>query len=187
MRALRGRAPGWLGAIVACVLGWTSAEASAQAGEPGRLRLRITSEQPDLHLFSPDGIRAGRPLCATPCDTSLRGPGRYRLAVGRSGTRSALGYVELSLRSDARLVIDYESREALRVGGGIAAGVLIAAGLAAVFLGALAGGADGSEGGVALLVGGAIGTSVGLGLAIGFGALGDSVRVLALPWPGASE
>lgn len=115
----------------------------------------------------------------------MPGPGRYRVAVGRSGARSALGFVELALRSDAELVITYESRDTLRIGGGIAAGVLIAAGLAAVFGGAFVG--DTGEGGPALLIGGAIGTTIGLGLAIAFGALGDSLRVLALRWPGMPD
>lgn len=172
------------GAMVVLLAG-ASAVASAQVERP--LRLRIASEQPDLRLFSPSGLRAGRPLCASPCETSVPRPGRYRFVVGTSDGHRALGLADLALWSDSELFILYESRDALRIGGGIAAGLLVAAGLATVFTGAFVGSADGGgPGATALLVGGAIGTTVGVGLAIGFGALGDSLRVVALPWPSAS-
>lgn len=109
---------------------------------PAEVHVRVESRSPGLVLHASLDGASMMPVCAAPCEATLRG-GNYSLGVSAgAGSARPAPDGRIRLDHDATLGLVYEDRDSLRVAGGVTIGVGLLVGLGLV----IAGAAIGSEG-----------------------------------------
>lgn len=143
--------------------------------EAGTVRIHVESTTPGLGLHrvtgtTIEGFDTFALLCAAPCDAHVA-PGNYTLGVSSgSGTAQRADHSLFTFDHDAGVQISYESRDGLRIAGGVVGLVGLFGGIGLLVAGAATsiGGTLSSDNVALMAAGGAVAT---VGLVVGIALL----------------